>query len=267
MIKISHECPLQVLRESYLFNDYDYCLVHLTNSNWKYKNYYVRSVKKGRDVLLDNSIFELGKSFDPKRFVKKILQLQPTQYIVPDVLDDGNGTIVKFQEFNNITSNIKLGGVKIGVVQGKTYEEIKKCYDFMSKNADKIAISFNMEYFLENEKGDCDLDKFATGRPNLIKKLQDEGIWNKQKPHHLLGCALYEEFSKNRELYNTSFIESIDTSNPVVAGIFGLKYDGVRGLKEKPSIKLCDLINEKLSKKQIDTIMYNICMFREGLNG
>ena len=143
-------------------------------------------------------------------------------------------------------------------VFGKTYEEIKKCYDFMSKNADKIAISFNMKYFLENEKGNCDLDKFATGRPNLIKKLQDEGIWNKQKPHHLLGCALYEEFSKNREFYNTSSIESVDTSNPVVAGIFGLKYDGVRGLKEKPSIKLCDLINEKLSKKQIDTIMYNI---------
>ena len=61
MIKISHECPLQILRESYLFNDYDYCLVHLTNSNWKYKNYYVRSVKKGRDVLLDSSIFELQK--------------------------------------------------------------------------------------------------------------------------------------------------------------------------------------------------------------
>lgn len=265
MIKISHECPLVILKESKLFNDYDYCLVHLTNENWKYKNYYTKSVKEGRNVLLDNSIFELGEAFSIKKFVKKIQQLKPTQYIVPDVLDDGQNTVENFKKFNEYIKDKNISGIKIGVVQGRTYEEIKKCYKFMSENADKIAISFNMQYFLERREN-SDLKKFSNGRPELIKKLQDEGLWNLNKPHHLLGCALYEEFRLNKELYKKSSIESLDTSNPIVAGIMNLKYDGINGLQEKPSIKLCELINCELTREQIRKILYNIIIFREGIS-
>lgn len=264
MIKISHECPLVILKESRLFNDYDYCLVHLTNESWKYKNFYIKSVKKGRDVLLDNSVFELGEAFSIKKFIKKIQQLKPTQYVVPDVFGDAQNTIKNFKKFDEYIKDKNITGVKIGVVQGRTYEEIKECYKFMSENADKIALSFNMKYFLER-KEDSVLKKLSRGRPELVKKLQDEGLWNFNKPHHLLGCTLYEEFRINKELYRRSSIESLDTSNPVVAGIMGLKYDGINGLQEKPSIKLYELINCELTKEQINKILYNIIMFREGM--
>ena len=76
---------------------------------------------------------------------------------------------------------------------------------------------------------------------------------------------MYEEFRNNREFYKKSSIESLDTSNPVVAGIMNLKYNGYDGLQEKPSIKLCELINCELTNEQIRKILYNVITFREGL--
>ena len=43
-------------------------------------------MKLGREVLLDNSIFELGEAFDSDKFAKYVEELKPSYYIVPDVL-------------------------------------------------------------------------------------------------------------------------------------------------------------------------------------
>ena len=59
---VSHEVPISLLKYSQNFNDYDYCLLHLTYDHQEYKNYYIDAIKKGRKVLLDNSLFELGDS-------------------------------------------------------------------------------------------------------------------------------------------------------------------------------------------------------------
>ena len=78
MIKISHESPLSMLEISRTYNNYDYALVHLFETHPEYYKFFEDSVKMGRHVLLDNSIFELGKSFDPKRYAYLIQKLQPT---------------------------------------------------------------------------------------------------------------------------------------------------------------------------------------------
>lgn len=263
MFQISHECPVCLLSFSHLFNDYDYCLVHLTDELSNYKKFYKNSARQGREVLLDNSIFELGVAFKNSKFIKKIKSLQPTQYIVPDVWNDCEKTIKSFQHFLKYSKGIS--GKKIGALQGKTYEELKKCYQFMSQNADKIAVSFGLDYFLETGKGSNKLEDYSVGRTTLIKRLQDDGVWNYDKPHHLLGCSLYREFTENKEFYKKSNFVSLDTSNPIVAGMKGLKYDGTKGLDEKPSIKLFTLINEELTSEQLRNVFYNIVMFKEGL--
>ena len=63
---ISHEVPISILQESRKFNDYDYALVHLFETEPEYYDYFVDSLKQGRKVILDNSIFELGTAFDSK---------------------------------------------------------------------------------------------------------------------------------------------------------------------------------------------------------
>jgi len=114
MIKVSHEVPIALLPQSVTFNDYDYCLVHLVDQYPEYKEHYVRAGMLNRDVLLDNSIFELGHSFEPEAFVEKVKELKPTFYIVPDVLEDAQATQANFRDW--LAKYSYVPGVRIGVV-------------------------------------------------------------------------------------------------------------------------------------------------------
>ena len=111
---VSHETPISILEESKLYNDYDYALVHLFETHPEYYNFFKCSLAAGREVLLDNSIFELGESFDPKKYIKYITELNPTFYIVPDVLEDAQGTMSSWNKFFlNYGSDLK-GRTTIG---------------------------------------------------------------------------------------------------------------------------------------------------------
>ena len=67
---VSHESPIAILEESKSYNDYDYALVHLFESQPEYYSFFKQSLLAGREVLLDNSIFELGEAFDPKKYIR-----------------------------------------------------------------------------------------------------------------------------------------------------------------------------------------------------
>ena len=255
---VSHESPISILGKSKEYNDYDYALVHLFETHPEYFEYFKNGVKVGREVLLDNSIFELGESFEPAKFAKYVKELQPSYYIVPDVLEDGYATIKSFHEFTN--KYTKLPGLKIGAVQGKTYDEIVDCYNYMSENADYIAISFDFSYYIVTGKGKTKLERWCDGRRRLIEQLRNDGIWNWSKPHHLLGCSLAKEFKHYK--YNDS-IRSADTSNPVVAGIKELRYTSDLGLNEKPSIMLADLIDHEVTDTEWENINYNVKSFKK----
>ena len=259
---ISHETPLQMMDQSRTYNDYDYALVHLFETNPKYYQFFKTSLAAGREVLLDNSIFELGTAFDAKKFYNYILDLNPSYYVVPDVLEDAQQTIVSFLNWENNHDMTPIKHIpKIGVVQGKTYEELATCYAFMNEKADYIAISFDYSYYQQSALGKNKLEKCRNGRVKFIKDLIYDDIWDESKPHHLLGCALPDEFKE----YNcrvTSAIRSIDTSNPVVAGMHNIRYIPKIGLVDKLSVKLCDLIDASLSSTNVNNVLYNVKQFR-----
>ena len=252
MFKVSHEVPISILEESRQFNDYDYALLHLTYEYPEYKQFYIDSIKMGREVLLDNSLFELGDALTLEQVAQGVKDLNPTWVVVPDCLHEKDITIERFKEWEDRYSDLDV--MTIGVVQGKTGAEMDECYAFMSMNADKIAIPFDRAAF-----GDT-LEEWCEGRPAYIKHLIVEGRWNNQKPHHLLGCSYAREF--NNPLYQIFSIETVDTSNPIVAGIKRLSY-APDGLNEKPSIKLCDLIDAKLGFEQSAIIMHNVNTFKK----
>ena len=58
-------------------------------------------------------------------------------------------------------------------------------------------------------------------------------------------------------------IRSVDTSNPVVAALHNLRYNGDLGLQTKPSTKLADLIDSDVSDEQMDLVDYNVRAFKE----
>jgi hypothetical protein len=265
MIKIAHEAPIDIFEEVQSKTDYDYALVHLLEQNGRYRDTFERAVKKGREIILDNSIFELEEAFEADRFALWIERLKPSWYIIPDALEDAERTCTQAELWRINHRNVP--GKQIGVVQGKTYKEIVECYNFLDKDmdVDMIAISFDYSYYTKSVPHPNKYVSWMLGRVKLLGDLVKDGIINKDKPHHLLGCGLPQEFSFYKHAdYN--FIYSLDTSNPVVHGIKGIPY-GEGGLWSKESQKLHELIDYPLDKLNINLILDNIKSFRSLTNG
>lgn len=261
MIKIAHESPKSIFKEVQKYTDYDYALVHLFEEDPEYLKQFQEAKANGREIILDNSIFELEEAFDAEKFAGWVLELQPTWYIVPDALEDAKKTCSQIATWINKYKN--LPGKKIGVVQGKTYQQIKSCYEYMDKIAevDMIAISFDYSYYVQSVPHPNKYVSWMMGRVKLLGDLLKDGIINENKPHHLLGCGLPQEFAFYSDY---KWIYSLDTSNPVVHGIKGVEYRE-DGLWSKESQKLFELINHQV--EDTNTILYNINKFKWFANG
>ena len=266
MIKVAHESPKDIFNEVQSLTDYDYALVHLFEEDPIYLDQFKKAIAKGREVILDNSIFELEEAFDAVKFDKWVNEIKPNWYIVPDALEQSQKTIDQMEDWNNKGLGYEGSG-KIGVVQGKTYDEIVDCYNYMNKEADvdMIAISFDYSYYTKSCPHANKYVSWMLGRVKLLGDLLRDGVINKDKPHHLLGCGLPQEFSFYKHS-DYDWIYSLDTSNPVVHGIKGISY-GSDGLWSKERQKLHELINSEISIDQLNTIKNNIQKFKWFTNG
>lgn len=255
-MKIAHEAPLSIFDKVQQLTDYDYFLVHLFEENTVYLEKAYECVKVGRETILDNSIFELGTAWNADKFAYWVNEMRPTYYIVPDVLDDCDKTIDSFERFMKQYDD--LPGQTIAVAQGKSYNDLVLCYNYLKNDdrVDKIAMSFNHPFFQEYG-GENQYYKMMNGRQHTINKMLEEGIINTSKPHHLLGCGLPQEFKAYKD-YN--WIDSLDTSNPVIHGIKSMWYDS-QGLTDKQSVKLYTMMDEDVYDKW-GIIEYNIKTFR-----
>lgn len=262
-IKIAHESPKSIFKQVQEVTDYDYALVHLFEEDSEYYDLFVEAKKQGREIILDNSIFELEEAFDADKFAYWIKTLKPDWYIIPDVLEDGYATCLKTSDW--MGKYYSLPGKKIGVVQGRSLEEIKACYDYMDRIAqvDMIAISFDYSYYRESVPHPNKYVSWMLGRAKLLGDLLKDGHINRNKKHHLLGTSLPIEGMFYRE-YN--WIYSMDTSNPCVHAMKNIPYSGT-GLWTKESQKLVELID--ISKEEIDInlVLNNIRKFRHFWNG
>lgn len=255
-MKTAHESPLSVFSKVQSLTDYDYFLVHLFEESEEYFHEALRSVDSGRETILDNSVFELNTAFNSKKFAGWVEEMKPTWYIIPDALEEKEKTVDQYFDF---IDTYDLPGKKIGVVQGKSYEEVVECYQAIEYACDKVAISFDYSFFEEwfpSEK--TKFHKWVKGRQLLILKMLNDDVINQDKPHHLLGCGLPQEFKAYQKY---KWIDSLDTSNPVVAGIKGMKYSE-DGLEDKPSQKLFTMLNHQVSDDEWSLIEHNITMFR-----
>ena len=177
-MKVSHEVPIPYLKESRAFNDYDYCLPHLLDESKEYHSYFQQSKEMGRYVIMDNSLHESWLS----------------------------------REYPKETT-------PVAVVQANNKSEAYSCYNILKiQGYKKIAFSYGADwYYEEGLKSTPDKsNKFITkahGRYNTIKEFYKKGIINKFDRIHLLGCNVPQEFSWYKDI---PFIESIDTSNPVI---------------------------------------------------
>jgi len=257
-MKISHEVPICLLEDSLWFNDYQYCLPHLLDQSEEYKDFFIKAKQNGVYIIMDNSLHELGYAYDSERLLYWINELKPNEFIVPDVWQDRQGSIKNAREW----SKIELPGevTKVAVVQAINLMEAMACYqDYRDLGYTKIAFSYGADYYKElSNHPNPDLAK-ALGRIYMISHLYKIKLIQDDHRVHLLGCASPFEFSLYK---NTKYIESIDTSNPIMATLDGIKYNNSLSIN-KPISNMNDNFYITPDKIDYELLNYNIEMFRK----
>lgn len=258
MIKVSHETPLCLLEDSRLFNDYDYCLPHLLDQEQGYQDYFLTSVAQGRYIIMDNSLHELGTAYDEDRLLHWISVLRPNEFIVPDVWENRTQSVVNARKWAQI--KLPMGVEKVAVVQATTIHEAATCYQtYKDLGYKKIAFSYGASYYNDVvPHANKNLGK-ALGRMSVISALYKTRVIEDNDRVHLLGCQVPQEFGWYRGF---KFIESIDTSNPVMAALEGIRYTNA-GLTEKPKANMNDYFFMLSDQVDYELLSHNILKFRE----
>jgi len=260
-VKISHEVPFCLLSKSLEFNDYDYCLPHLLDQNEEYRTFFNNVKSIGRYVVMDNSLHELGEAYNTERLMHWIKEIKPDEFIVPDVWENYNESVRNAKTWSQI--ELPEGVTKVAVVQAKTQHYAALCTQaYKDLGYKKIAYSYGASYYNDVcPHPNKDLGK-AIGRYMVINDLMKKGILSSTDRVHLLGTASPIEFGLYK---NMKCIESIDTSNPVMAGIEQKMYFDL-GLPYKPEANMNNFQDIEEKDVNLEFIEYNVRKFRE-ING
>jgi hypothetical protein len=258
MIKISHEVPLCLLQDSKEFNDYHYCLPHLLDKFSEYKRFFLKCREDGDFIIMDNGLFE-GVTHTNKDLLEKINLINPNIFIVPDVWNNADLTLRNARQWmNNYKDSLPHLTNFMVVLQGETYYNIKLLYQH--------CVDLGFTHFAFNHSSITYQNMFPNknklvsqmlGRINLISRLYEEKmIWDSHYIH-LLGCSLPQEFMYYDDY---KFIQSVDTSNPIIKGAKDETYDPFNSLT-KPSEKIEEFMEMDLNKRK-NMIIYNVKIFR-----
>ena len=259
-MKVSHEVPSCLLSASPEFNDYDYCLPHLLDQDEDYLQYFRNAKEAGRYIIMDNSLHELGEAYDRKRLLHWVTELEPNEFIVPDVWMQCAQTAAqakywlqyKYPKKTKITA----------VIQGENKNQAYLCANLLAGlGYKKLCVSYGATWYNDFfPHTNPDMGK-ALGRVRFV-----QGLLNldqlKDIKFHLLGCSIPQEFGWYD---NNSRIESIDTSNPIMAALEGKLYSK-HGLNNKPKANMNDHFNTAWEDIDYDKILRNTTIFRK-ING
>jgi len=256
-IKISHEVPLCLLEESLKFCDYQYALPHLLESNETYRLHFLRCKNKGVEIYMDNSLHELGHSMDADVLLKWIDILEPSNFFIPDVWEDCTASIVNAKYWSKI--QLPKNTTKVAVVQAKSINEAIRCTQtYIDLGYEKIAYSYGASYYNDIYPHiNKDLGK-ALGRLKMISILYSNGVLLPTSRVHLLGTACPIEFSLYKGI---KCIESVDTSNPIMATIDGIKYNEL-GTHSKPKSNMNSCLNIDYRNIYMELLEHNVKTFK-----
>ena len=258
MIKVSHETPLCLLGDSEKFNDYDYCLPHLLDEEEGYLEYFRQAKAKGRYIIMDNSLHELGTAYDSDRLMFWINALEPDEFIVPDVWQDRNASVENAKEWAKII--LPENTTKVAVVQATTIHEAFTCTQaYKDLGYKKIAYSYGASYYNDVVTHPNKHLGKALGRMVVLSTLYDQGVLTKDDRVHLLGCQVPQEFGWYKGI---DCVESIDTSNPVMAALENIRYTDA-GLDKKPVANMNDYFYMLSDQVNYDYLIHNVYKFRE----
>lgn len=258
MIKISHETPLCLLKESLNFNSYQYSLPHLLESNEEYRNHFIKCKELGIEIYLDNSLHELGSAMSDDILLKWIEILEPSNFFIPDVWENFNQSIINAKKWSNI--DLPKNVTKVPVIQANLLHEANISYNiYRDLGYEKIAFTYGSSYYNKIFNHPNKSLNSALGRVSVINSLYNNKIIQNSHRVHLLGTFSPFEFAL---LKDYKFIESIDTSNPIMAAIEGTQYPPTC-IIDKPKVNMNEVFFIEKDKINMTLLNHNIKTFKK----
>jgi hypothetical protein len=261
-MKISHEIPISLFKYNDIWSDYDYCLPIFMDKYSEYKQFFLEQRKKGRFIIMDNSLFE-GYSHTTQDLLEKINLIKPDIFIVPDEWNDSIITAknAKYWKQFVLPEQTKL----MVVLQGKTVNEAHLLYhNCIDLGYTHFAFNHSSIIYQELSQSENKLANQSVGRVMLIEYFKSQNLIKENQYLHLLGCSTPQEFTYYRDNC-PNLINSVDTSNPIITGILGQRYTDV-GLLTKPENKIEEFMEKDLAP-QLEDIIFNINKFKQFCNG
>lgn len=253
-MRLAMEIPTCMVEQISPLTDLDFCLAHEVLDSKDYAEFYSNQRTLGRDVILDNSFHELGKSMSIAELIEAAKRINPTWVIAPD----------------------RLGDVAFG------YEQFKAMLPFM-KEIPQTKLAVNMTGASEHDRSMFFLNTYEHVKmicfPYRENRLEWFATLSRQysgyrwPPHiHLLGMNEFDELHKFQGLFEANGIPpwrvSIDTSKPLKWGLC----DELMRADKSPrgaSIKSADLLrfpSKDLTEKRLRCCLWNIAYLRKFLS-
>ena len=258
-MKVSHEVPLCFLKESLQWNDYQYILPHLIDLYPQYKEHMLLYKQTpGSFIIQDNGLFE-GVVHTTEDLLDKIELVRPNIFIVPDEWNDAAATLRNAKSWMiNYKEGLPEGVNLMAVCQGKDMTELITTYQTLI-DLGYTHIAFNHSSIAYQDRYPLNGPLFAQmyGRMEFIRQLVERSIIRRDVYHHLLGCSLPQEFMSYDDW---KFIQSADTSNPILVGAEGKRYAD-DGIDWKPKEKLEYYFEKNLDDK-LEDIIFNVNKFK-----
>jgi hypothetical protein len=261
-MKISHEVPISLFEYNYGWSDYDYCLPVFMDKYPDYRQYFLDSRERGRFIIMDKSLFE-GYSHTIEDLKENINLIEPDIFIVPDEWNNKAMTAKNAKHWiqYELPERTNLMVVMQGTTVGEIHQLYQQCVDMGYTH-----FAFNHSSVVYHEL--CPTENLianqAVGRVLLLENMKHENLI---KPHHyihLLGCSVPQEFTHYRDNWAPGIINSVDTSNPIICGALGIRYNEV-GMLTKPLNKIEEFMESNL-EDNLEDIKYNIQRFRNLCN-
>lgn len=258
-MKISHECPLDLLNLSLTFNDYQYLLPHYWKKYPQYKEFFLKYRSQPNSfIMMDNGLFE-GGVFPENELIEIINEIKPDIFITPDAWNNFRTTYECAINWAKIKHKLPVETNLMVVAQGTTLNELRWYSDLTEYYGIKhFAFNHSSVVYQDNFNHNDELIAKAMGRIKVLDKVLGE--YTDDCYIHLLGVNLPQELIYMSK-YVKNRINSIDTSNPILVGAMGKRY-GEMGIGFKPKEKIESFMEKDLASK-IEDIIFNVGLFKK----
>lgn len=139
-MRLTMEIPTKHLEELSPLCDGDFALAHLVLQDEHYAEFYASQSKKGRLVVLDNSMHELKNPLSVPEILSAAERIRPSFVVAPDKLGDPKFT---YDQFQLMVSENRKHGFRLAVVLcGTNTAERSQFFMDTRQYADMLCLPF-----------------------------------------------------------------------------------------------------------------------------